>query len=197
MFSRKKFRDSVILFTTSRVRSAEHTKLGFNKYEIRHDDESWLPCTLENRVWVNFYGTIISKDKLDLSNELYDNNGYIKLTDEEIDDFLEETNDIESLEEYVKEVGPIEVKIYEGRPYIIIEGVTYEVSVLNYGYNEFRDGMAFIINDWVLPFRGELKNYIGKILKPGIYEFYDKILVLPPLKEDTEYSIKNIEGKLL
>lgn len=166
MFSRKKFRDSIILFTTNRVRSAKHTKLGLNKYEIRHDDESWIPHTIENRVFVNFYGTIISKDELDLSNELYDNNGYIELTDEEIDDFLEETNDIESLED-IKEVGAIEVKIFEGKPYIIIEGMTYEVSVLNYGYNEFKDGVAFIINDCVLPFRGKLKKLYWENSKTG------------------------------
>ena len=197
MFSKKKFRNSIILFTTNRVRSAEHTKLGLNKYEIRHDDESWLPCTLENMVFVNFYGTIICKDKLDLSNELYDHNGYIELTQEEIDDFLEETNDIESLDEYVKEVGPIEVKIYEGRPYINIEGMTYEVSVLNYGFNDFSDNMAFIVNDCVLPFRGKLTDYIGKVLKPGIYDLYEKLIVLPPIEKDKEYSIKNIKGKFL
>lgn len=134
---------------------------------------------------------------MDLSNELYDRNGYIELTQEEIDDFLEESNDIESLDEYVKEVGPIEVKIYDGRPYIIIEGLTYGVSVLNYGFNDFSDNMAFIVNDYVLPFRGKLTDYIGKVLKLGIYDLYEKLIVLPPIEKDKEYSIKNIKGKFL
>ena len=35
-------------------------------YELRHDDEDWAtPCTIENFVWVNFWGTICFKESID------------------------------------------------------------------------------------------------------------------------------------
>ncbi|OHD19675.1 MAG: hypothetical protein A2086_01735 [Spirochaetes bacterium GWD1_27_9] len=41
----------------------------YKRYDIRHDDANWsLPLTLEKRVKVNYYGTILSPSEISLEN---------------------------------------------------------------------------------------------------------------------------------
>lgn len=54
-------------------------------YEIRHDDNNWEPATIEEKVAVNFWGTLVSK--ADLKSYMKDN--YYALTDEDIDTLYE------------------------------------------------------------------------------------------------------------
>ena len=54
------------LFTPQRI---DHTTVptGMFQYEIRHDDEDWCdPCQLAKGVMVNFYGTILTSNPIQL-----------------------------------------------------------------------------------------------------------------------------------
>jgi hypothetical protein len=40
---------------------------GLHMYEMRHaDDDTDLPCTIETRVVVNFYGTLVTRTEIEL-----------------------------------------------------------------------------------------------------------------------------------
>ncbi|OGP23904.1 MAG: hypothetical protein A2X99_05740 [Deltaproteobacteria bacterium GWB2_55_19] len=55
-------------------------------YELRHGDCDWAtPCTIEKRVFVNFWGTIATSKEINLGKD-----GYIILDDEEGDLFVQE-----------------------------------------------------------------------------------------------------------
>ncbi len=74
--------DKVGLFTNGRV-NAEELPDGIYKYELREDDDGEDFASLESRVSVNFAGTILLKEELDLGAE-----DCIKFTDESAPNFL-------------------------------------------------------------------------------------------------------------
>ena len=58
-----------VLFTVARIDKKTVPK-GVNCYEVRHDDEEQgIPCEIATDIWVNFWGTILSKNKLLNSGE--------------------------------------------------------------------------------------------------------------------------------
>lgn len=60
-----------VLFTSERIRDADLPK-GIYKYEIRHDDEcQGIMCEIAKRIFVNHWGTILSKEEIDLGDEGY------------------------------------------------------------------------------------------------------------------------------
>ncbi len=68
-----------VLFTDSRI-SADLVPKDLYKYEVREDDESQgIMCELNLGTMVNFYGTILSKEKIPLNREDY------RIIDEEQD----------------------------------------------------------------------------------------------------------------
>ena len=53
-----------VLFTVARI-AKKTVPEGVNCYEVRHDDEGQgIPCEIATDIWVNFWGTILSKNKL-------------------------------------------------------------------------------------------------------------------------------------
>lgn len=71
MFESVIFQGKPALFTDGRL---DKTTLpaGIYCYDIRHSDNDWgKPCTLENHVLVNFFGSIITKEPISLSSEGY------------------------------------------------------------------------------------------------------------------------------
>lgn len=69
LFYRATFQDKPALFTDGRL---DKTTLptGAYCYDIRHSDgNAGKPCTLENQVRVDFYGSIITKEPISLSSE--------------------------------------------------------------------------------------------------------------------------------
>ena len=68
-----------VLFTSERIRDSDLPK-GIYKYEVRHDDEcQGIMCEIAKRIFVNHWGTILSKEEIDLGP-----NGY-RLIDEDKD----------------------------------------------------------------------------------------------------------------
>lgn len=82
-----------VLFTDNRIRR-EDLPDGIYKYEVRHNDEGQDEiCKISKSILVNFWGTILSKEKIDLEE-----NGY-RIIDEDKDiDYLMKTM---SLKQYV------------------------------------------------------------------------------------------------
>jgi hypothetical protein len=59
-------------------------------YEIRHSNDEWAsPATLEEKVSVNFCGTIVSPKKLDFGDD-----DYLELTDSEMRLVLSDEEDV-------------------------------------------------------------------------------------------------------
>lgn len=72
-------RGKELYITDKRIRDNEQIE-GLNYYHIRHTDADWSePCSIEHKVTVNHFGSVVTKDDL---SELI-NNDYIELTDEE------------------------------------------------------------------------------------------------------------------
>ena len=68
-----------VLFTSKRIRDSDLPKAIY-KYEVRHDDEcQGIMCEIAKRIFVNHWGTILSKEEIDLGP-----NGY-RLIDEDKD----------------------------------------------------------------------------------------------------------------
>lgn len=81
-----------VLFTSERIRDSDLPK-GIYKYEIRHDDEcQGIMCEIAKRILVNHWGTILSKEKIDLGTDGY------RLIDEDID--VEYLGESKSLNQY-------------------------------------------------------------------------------------------------
>jgi len=191
-YIRTDFRNHPILFVDRRL-SKEEKKPGLYYYAIRHDDEQWLPATIEEAVLVNHYGTIISKEKLDLDVPEWRGGYYINLSEEESDEFLY-VNKLVTLDEYLEEVGyGVKCRVFLGIPSIRIHGKEYKVSIFDRkGY--FNKGTAYIFNDWVLPYKGTLQETVGKYLEPGVYKHHEHIFLLFPIyDEEHVYNIGNLE----
>lgn len=195
-YNRIKFRNSEILFTELRSRNTDYTKYGLHKYDIRHGDEDFgQPVTIEENVFANHYGTIFSKDKLDMDVDDWDGR-IIFITEEEASDFWSQGDTIKSFEEYVKLVGGIELKIFLGIPTIKINDSVYEVHLFDRDVvNPFVEGYAFLFNEVVLPCRGAIQDYVGTILHPGIYAYNDKTVLILPNEDMDDYSIDKIQEK--
>lgn len=71
----------IVLVSYSRV-SREDIPEGLFLYDIRHSDNDWgQPATLENTVRVNWFGTIITKEPIDLCDGT-DNDRFRNLNDD-------------------------------------------------------------------------------------------------------------------
>ncbi len=196
MYTKIEFRNSDIIFTPTRHRSSEHTKYGLHRYDVRHTDDTWDPYSIEDGVLVNHYGSILSKDKLDLDIPTWNKQGMIELSDDEMFEFMNDYGGVETIEDYVDLVGPFEFKIFLGIPTINIDGETYTIGVFD--RNDFvrsNPTKSYIVNSVALPFRGEMSNYVGKILNPGIYTHHEHLMLILPLEDMTEYSINNIKSQ--
>lgn len=81
-----------VLFTSERIRDSDLPK-GIYKYEVRHDDEcQGIMCEIAKRIVVNHWGTVLSKEEIDLGSDGY------RLIDEEKD--VEYLDDLKSLSQY-------------------------------------------------------------------------------------------------
>ena len=62
----------------------EEVPRGYNKYEMRHPESDWsIPCSVETKVWCNFWGTLITRADLNLTDE---KGSYMELTQYEGED---------------------------------------------------------------------------------------------------------------
>ena len=60
-----------VLFTDNRIDRSSLQK-GVYMYELSHSDEDWgKPVEINNRVLVNFYGTVLSTEKIEIPNERF------------------------------------------------------------------------------------------------------------------------------
>lgn len=82
--------DQTALYSENRYRNADIPS-GLQYYQLRETDDGERFATLERNVSVNFGGTVITKEPIDLGKE-----GYLVLTDETSPNFLGETCDMES-----------------------------------------------------------------------------------------------------
>lgn len=89
-----------MLFTSSRVDRATIPQ-GLYAYDVRHSDDDWgKPVEISTHVWVNHFGTLLSKNKLPLQSD--GENVFLEINPEtdwgyegnycSIDEFLEGLN---------------------------------------------------------------------------------------------------------
>lgn len=65
ILNKMNFRGHDCYITDERIKQADR-KDNLFYYELRHDDEDWSqPCTIEDFVLVNFWGTICFKSSID------------------------------------------------------------------------------------------------------------------------------------
>lgn len=189
------FRDEIVLYTDTRIKKDER-RSDVNYYDIRHDDEEWLPCTIENGVWVNHFGTIISNNKLDMDvKDNWNGTRYIDLSEDEKEEFTFDSAERITLDEYITQFSnPIVYNIFIGLPTINIKGKDYKVRIFSRDRYLY-DNSAYIFNDIVLPFKGKLRENIGEVLEAGLYQHNEHLLMIPPESSERRlYNIKNIEG---
>lgn len=61
-----------VLFTDNRIDRSSLQEGVVYMYELRHSDEDWgEPVEINNRVLVNFYGTVLSTEKIKIPNERF------------------------------------------------------------------------------------------------------------------------------
>ena len=63
------------LFSCARI-DRETVPEGLNVYELRHADEGFEPCQIGKRIFINFIGTILSKEPFDLVPSKTTSNAY-------------------------------------------------------------------------------------------------------------------------
>lgn len=62
----------------------DNRKEGMHYYEMRHTGDDWSkPCSVENKVSVNFWGTLVTRKPIALSNE-----GGIDLSEEDAESLM-------------------------------------------------------------------------------------------------------------
>lgn len=84
-----------VLFTSERIRDSDLPK-GIYKYEVRHDDEcQGIMCEIAKRIFVNHWGTILSKEEINLGADGY------RLIDED-KDVKGSTNNPLSLKQFIQ-----------------------------------------------------------------------------------------------
>ena len=59
------FKGQPVIFTDCRIDS-ESVPKGMHLYEIRHSDEGAVPCQLARGIWVNFWGSLLTNDPIQL-----------------------------------------------------------------------------------------------------------------------------------
>ena len=59
------FKGQPVIFTDCRIDSESIPK-GMYLYEIRHSDEGAVPCQLARGIWVNFWGSLLASDPIQL-----------------------------------------------------------------------------------------------------------------------------------
>ncbi len=83
------FRGIAVEIVQARIRDRQPDKF---YYEIRCPDDRWAsPATLEEKVKVNFWGTMISPQKIDFGED-----DYLELTDAEMQALLVEEEEAET-----------------------------------------------------------------------------------------------------
>lgn len=91
-------KDVECLFSEERI-DDETVPDGFNKYDIRHADyDSGQPCTLEKKVTVNYYGSVLLLQELDFGDK-----DYIDICGE--DDFID-SGDVVTIDEFCEDAPP-------------------------------------------------------------------------------------------
>ena len=91
-------KDVECLFSEERIDSATVPE-GFHKYDIRHTDNDWgQPCTVEQQVTVNYYGSVLMTQALDFGGK-----DYIDISDE--DDFID-SGDVVTIDEFMEDTPP-------------------------------------------------------------------------------------------
>jgi len=94
--------DKFVLFTPIRIDPSLLPK-GIYRYEIRHDDDcKGIMCELSKGVMINFWGTILSSQKINLNRE-----GYREINEEKDVCYL--SDKVMTVEEYLKKF-PIKKK---------------------------------------------------------------------------------------
>ncbi|MGF6990525.1 hypothetical protein M2150_001790 [Lachnospiraceae bacterium PM6-15] len=82
------------LFTPIRIDRAS-VPVGYNMYEVRHDDNGWgEPVQIARGIMVNHWGTLITRDPIKL-----DRDGRLDITPE---DFKYDTGKCQSMEDFIK-----------------------------------------------------------------------------------------------
>ncbi len=92
-----------MLFTEARI-DRDTVPENLYMYEVRHDDDqNGDPVQIGRAIWVNYLGTLISAEPLDLQEDRHRNNAYLDIDPEK--DWTYETTD-STLKEYMDEYLP-------------------------------------------------------------------------------------------
>lgn len=90
--------DKPALFSCLRIDSASVPK-GYHKYEVRHDDEcQGIAVQIAKSIWVNHWGTLISRDEIKLPPD-----GYLGI---EPEDMNYGAGNCRSMREFMKQYPP-------------------------------------------------------------------------------------------
>ncbi len=81
-FQKIKFMNSDCFFSNKRLR-VEEIPEGYYAYQLRHADDWGIPETIEVFVGSNFYGTLLSRTRIDLGLS-----NYLEITKEDKEAFM-------------------------------------------------------------------------------------------------------------
>ena len=91
-----------VLFTDIRIASSS-LPVGIYKYDIRHDDDGQgTPCTVENSVYANYYGSILTKEPIKFSIDNHDDR-YLDINRDDKYYQIDYTGEFMYLEDFMKE----------------------------------------------------------------------------------------------
>lgn len=77
------FRDKECYVCEGRLKPEDIVE-GYNYYAMRHEDDDWSePVTIEEKVFVNYFGAIACKEEIVLDNEWSEGRFETQLTEEE------------------------------------------------------------------------------------------------------------------
>lgn len=99
LYTKVNFRGYEGYIIESRIKK-EDRKEGYHYYELRHeDDDGFQPCTIEDFVWVNHWGTICFKESINhLLDTWSESRLSTNLTEEEQDQICSAINKQEHIE---------------------------------------------------------------------------------------------------